>query len=479
MTALLANNLIANLKAKQQARKKVLYPTKADFIQYMQSRYVQVNSTLVDLKRPDNTPKVKDLEVKMLNSGFFKKDDATLSTLSLVMVDDKEYNPTMPPLWYDEQNDLSFLNTYQQPSKRTLEPSPEFQNIWDDYMALLARDPSERPLLVKWLAHQVQCNTRSKIALLLYGKSTGTGKGTLQMILSELHGDSNSFKPKDSAAFMTGRFTPELEGKTLLILDELYHDGYKVANNAKIMITDDKMDVEPKGKGFRRITAYFDMIAASNKEHPIWLEPTDRRWLCFNVQHDNPLLPPSDPENARSTGVVKAIRSLLEDPDTKENTIAMIRHILLDVDLSDFQPHIGIPHTKDTKSLIVNSGSISEVSFEKAWDSAAPTELYFNADEWFTTHLEGKEISSAAKFNLLTSVGCVQFDPSKDGRPRQMKLCPHDTTKNGSRGWWITPLGFEIGISPEMKVAQIKQTAADYEESLIDDPSLEEMRIPI
>lgn len=445
----------------------------------MQSRYVRVNSKIVDLKLPDTLPKVGDLEVKMINSGYFRKDDAALANLDLVIVDDKEYNPTMPQLWYNTQDDLSFLNTYQKPSKRTLTPSKEFLDIWDNYIALLARDATERPLLISWLAHQVQRNTRSKIALLLYGKSTGTGKGTLQMILSELHGDSNSFKPKDSAAFMTGRFTPELEGKTLLILDELYHDGYKVANNAKIMITDDQMDVEPKGKGFRRITAYFDMIAASNKEHPIWLEPTDRRWLCFNVQHDQPLLPPSDPENNRSTTIVKAIRSLLEDPNTKDDTIAMIRHILSNVDISDYKPHLGIPHTKATKDLIVNSGSISESAFEKAWDTSSPTGLYFNADEWFSNHLDGKELSAATKCNLLTGVGCVQFTSSKCGRPRQMKLCPHDMTKNGSRGWWITALGFEVGITPEMKVAQIKEVVEDYEQSIIDSPSIDDMRIPL
>ncbi|XNJ75844.1 primase-helicase family protein [Vibrio cyclitrophicus] len=230
------------------------------------------------------------------------------------------------------KNGYNYLNYWQPVAFTPIEPEPEEMTMWDEYLLFLAGcSEDKRELIEKWIANAVLFpRQRSLFALLLYGESKGTGKGTLQLVMDKLLG-IYTLKPEDPVNFVTGRFKSGLEGKTLCVFDEVYYDGFGFANHLKQMTTEPNFWVEAKGKDTKKIDNHVSILATSNRLQPIWVEAGDRRWMCINVEWNNPSQNGEHPDNQEQGKLVQRVRDWVENDRQVESKLLWL---LQKVDLS-------------------------------------------------------------------------------------------------------------------------------------------------
>ena len=285
---------------KQQQERKVSFYSKfdeaKDFDDYLSNRFVCYAPTgkYLDLdKESEQFFTDRLINSLMVESELYSDVPSSLTAFKkgntgLVTVEGIEYNPSSDVLY--RVGDAEYLNLYNAPNLTRSKPTESERIVFNDYLTLLASDKDERTFLLQWLAHVAKHpEQRTQVGILLYGKSNGAGKGTFQELVSGLVGASNTFKPADSAKFITGRFKAELKTKKLLILDELYHEGFKVSNAVKPLVTEPTIALEGKGDNQVMSPAWFEIVASSNAVQPLWLEKQDRRWFCLRVEKPSPI----------------------------------------------------------------------------------------------------------------------------------------------------------------------------------------------
>jgi len=461
--------LSAVIRKQQKERKNnfnSLFPNKNEHNNYLCDRFVHYAPTgkYIDLDKEDVeffTEKL--IHSLMVESELYNDDVASSLTAfkkgktGLITVEGIKYIPSNDVLF--RVGDAEYLNLYKAPNLTRQAPTQAQRTLFENYISLLACDDNERYFLLQWLAHVASHpDQRTQVGVLLYGKSNGAGKGTFQELVSGLVGSHNTFKPADSAKFITGRFKSELKTKKLLILDELYDDGFKVSDAAKPLVTEPNIALEGKGKDQIMAPAWFEVVASSNAIQPLWLEKQDRRWFCLRVEKPNP----NDkdcPANTPFDNTVRSFRLWLEEEP--EKAIHIIRALLDEVKLTDFKPWVGgALVTKDQKELVHTSVSIKEGTFKKDWDSYLQHDgkhkLIIKYDDWFNEYSNETVASGSCQKSYLESVGCFGFGTQKS------------IQGNRSRNYMITPLGFEMGINKTCTATKVNKIIIDYNVSIID-----------
>jgi len=460
--------LSPQIRRQQQERKDSFYSkfdAAIDFDEYLSDRFVCYAPTgkYLDLDK-ESEQFFTDRLIKslMVESELYSDVSSSLTAFKkgntgLVTVEGIEYNPSNDVLY--RVGDAEYLNLYKAPDLTRREPLESERAVFTDYLALLAPERAERAFLLQWLAHVAKHpEQRTQVGVLLYGKSNGAGKGTFQELVSGLVGTNNTFKPADSASFIMGRFKAELKTKKLLILDELYHEGFKVSNAVKPLVTEPTIALEGKGLDQVMSPAWFEIVASSNAVQPLWLEKQDRRWFCLRVEKPSPIN--SDSTNDEFNKVVRKFRTwLVEQP---VHSIEVIRFILDEVDLTNFKPWAGEGAliTKDQQELVHTSVSIKEGTFKKDWDDYLKHDgkhkLIIKYDEWFDRYSNESVASCSYQKAYLESVGCFSFGTQKTVQGTR------------SRNFMITPLGFEMGILKTCSATKINKIITNYSASIID-----------
>jgi hypothetical protein len=458
------------IRNEQTNRKNMFNAGFADrqsFDTYLTNRFVRLTPTgkYFDLTKEGecflNERVIKNL---ITESNLYAGDEDSALTAfkkkktGLVDVEGIKYQPDREKLF--RLGDSEYLNLYKPPNLDRQQATAIQRTLFNDYISLLANIEEERLFLLQWLSHIAHNpEKRTQVGVLLYGKSHGVGKGTFQELMSGLVGHPNTFKPADSASFITGRFKAELKTKRLLILDELYHNGFKVSNAAKPLVTEPTIALEGKGDNQVMSQAWFEIVASSNSIQPLWLEKHDRRWFCLRVEKPNPNSK-ADPLNIQFDNTVRSFRLWLEDePD---QAIAVIRSLLDEINLDDFKPWItGALVTKDQQELVHTSVSTKQVEFEKDWKHYLSTmgkhELIIKYDEWFETYSPESVHTPSTKKSYLEHVGCTSFGVAKQIQGER------------SRSFMITPLGFEVGITKHSTGSKISAITSDYAATIIDE----------
>jgi hypothetical protein len=456
------------IRNRQQERKDTFYSKfneAIDFDEYLSNRFICYAPTgkYLDLDK-ESEQFFTDRLIKslMVESELYRDVSSSLTAFKkgntgLVTVEGIEYNPSNDVLY--RVGDAEYFNLYKAPNLTRREPTENEKAVFTDYLTLLAPDREERAFLLQWIAHVAKHpEQRTQVGVLLYGKSNGAGKGTFQELISGLVGTSNTFKPANSAAFITGRFKAELKTKKLLILDELYHEGFKVSNAVKPLVTEPTIALEGKGKDQVMAPAWFEIVASSNAVQPLWLEKQDRRWFCLRVEKPSPIN--DDVANVEFNKIVREFRTwLVEQP---VHSLEVIRFILDEVNLTDFKPWAGEGTliTKDQQELVHTSVSIKEGTFKKDWDSYLQHDgkhkLIIKYDDWFDKYSNETVASASCQKSYLESVGCFGFGTQKS------------IQGDRSRNYMITPLGFEMGIHKTCNATKVNKIIIDYNASIID-----------
>ncbi|MFM2592780.1 primase-helicase family protein [Vibrio harveyi] len=369
-------------------------------------------------------------------------EDAINKMSEVVSVDTR---PDKGQFFYNKLGEL-MVNRYQAKEVEKLEPPMPVMQMLDDYFDFLAGGRDEvKQYIINWCAQLVfKPEQRNKVALLLYGRSQGTGKGTLQSMLIKLLGIQGVSKPNDSKEAMLSRFKGQLENKRLLILDELYHDGFAVSEKAKPLITEDYLDAEKKGVDARSIRIYFAMLATSNKMQPLWLEANDRRWTCVNVEFARPRKPRTHPDNQLQAAMVDSFRTWLEGDEKAENYCAW--YLDNRSNLEGFDTNLSLV-TPEYDELVANSVDLAVTDFEETIQEVINSGvLYVHASTLFEedSRLKKHKISRHRRKDLLLAHGFEPFPEVRIG----------SKTK---KGFYVAPIVKERELSDEAVKKQIKE----------------------
>ena len=225
--------------------------------------------------------------LKTIYSDWRSKDDGKSNFITKWMKDiDKRRYQTVdfapPPCTVPDQ----VFNTFYgfKASLLTCEPAIDMGVIEEFIDILAGREASAKKYLLDWMASCVQrpAQKSDATAVLLHSTVQGVGKNMLIEFLGrDIIGTNYYKKPRSIADTVFGRFADALENTVLLFLDET-KGLQKYAEDLKGLITDDEVTIERKGMMPMTFRNAVRLIMATNNDHTIKVEATDRRYVLIN-----------------------------------------------------------------------------------------------------------------------------------------------------------------------------------------------------
>lgn len=218
--------------------------------------------------------------------------------------------PSNPQRLFLERGAVS-INVWSQPAYRGLKINSADADVIDEFLNYLFQTDAERELFVNWLAYSLHNESdKPTWAPFLYSGSKGTGKSTLCRIMTELFGEQNT-AVQNNVDKLTQQFNATLLRSKLVICEETHlQQGSSKGNTLKTYITDPFILVEQKGKEQVRARNVTCFVFTSNFL-PDWMEPGERRYAVFDVDHDGRAGGPAADAFARLVGRVHAF---LDEP---------------------------------------------------------------------------------------------------------------------------------------------------------------------
>lgn len=178
-------------------------------------------------------------------------------------------------------------------AKRVENPTEETKNglelLKSYFMEVIAcNDVKIYNYVMSWLRALVDVKVQlTEKMIILVSKKQGTGKSTFADFVSEfLLRKSVHVSSSCSTDPVVGEFNKHLEGKRLIIIDELSakHNEYKNEwNKLKKLITDKTLSVHEKGQTRYDTDNVGNYFASTNYTSGIFADPTDRRLVVLEV----------------------------------------------------------------------------------------------------------------------------------------------------------------------------------------------------
>lgn len=137
--------------------------------------------------------------------------------------------------------------------------------------------------VIGWIASMIQHpGVKNETALILKGLQ-GIGKNTFTNVISELL-SGYSCKNVTDISELTGNFNSIVEGKMLIVLNELRNcgdDRMANFNSLKSIITDDTIRINEKNQPRRTAENVANFIFVTNNPYPVKIEVGDRRYVVL------------------------------------------------------------------------------------------------------------------------------------------------------------------------------------------------------
>lgn len=215
-----------------------------------------------------------------------KGDENIIHLSELLLVEDEVFNLEEMQEFY-KKDGCWYLNTFK-PSRYLMllmrqykEPKTILQLIFH----LVNYDQARFDCFLNWLASCFQTLKKSQIAILFKGVQ-GAGKGTLFKIIQQLFGEEYC-KEINGDSLRSNYLGGFIENTLFVNFDEFSHQtiGKSSFNSfLKAFITNDSITAEKKNQDLEKPTKlYAQTILFSNAEHPIEIEPSDRRFTVFTT----------------------------------------------------------------------------------------------------------------------------------------------------------------------------------------------------
>lgn len=254
------------------------------------------------------------------------------------VVDAVGLNPGAPRLY--EEDRRRYVNRYFPEKVEMLQPLPHeteaFLYLWNRMT-----DPVFPKWLMKFYAHALQKpGIKITSAPLVYSAETGTGKNTICKVIPELLFGQRWVRTM-TGNVLGGQFNDTLGETWWLYLEELRAGSTKlerthVTNKIKAWVTDNTLEVHPKGMKPFDIRNRIQITATSNFDDALQLDNNDRRWAVCEL-HD-PI-----PER-EAVDLYHFLNS--------ERAPGVLRKIFMDVNLTGFNPAARAPSTVAKVTMI-------------------------------------------------------------------------------------------------------------------------------
>jgi hypothetical protein len=267
--------------------------------------YVRKDGKYYDVEEPGAALSRDDVErviIQRIKEEFPSSDlsQDVVRQLLQVLIKDRFVDPRRSiPIWSGLRQSMpgnaqtltfkrmvATINTWRAPDYRSLGVKEQDFGPFSDFLETTFTRPSERRMLLDWLAWCLQ-NERDKPgwAPFLYSSTKGSGKSTFAKVAGMLFGARNTATENNFDKLLSRFNAPILERK-LVICEELYvPPGSDKANAIKTFITEKETVAEHKYQAVQQVEQVCAFIFITNHK-PIWLEPEDRRFYVIEVDHD-------------------------------------------------------------------------------------------------------------------------------------------------------------------------------------------------
>lgn len=318
------------------------------------------------------------------------------------------------------------LNLWQPPSLKPSGNKVDRSEV-SLFLELLERwfpNDMERNYFGRWLAHAVRKPEERMIATPVLRSAHGIGKGFLvETLLSNLIG-------KQSVAVcglkdVVGEFNDVVQGKTLLLIDEVYKSKKSTTDALKSFQGNSTIPLKRKHKPTVTIGNYINFIVTSNDHVPLMLEKGDRRfWVPDFIKHKE-----SQAETA------DFINSKLK-PWLLDGGFQLVRDYLEQVNLNNFKATDAAPSTASKTEMMGFSTEdrIEELLLPIIEENSVLT-LKLVKDKIAGNFEKG--VSDAVVASALLRLGCKQ-------------------KRGTTQKYYITPKGLEEGFSEATPPKQLE-----------------------
>lgn len=212
-----------------------------------------------------------------------------LNLYKIPTVQGRRYVPGEDPLFHSAEG--QFANTYPEnevpDTPDTLRPRDKLAIARvKNHIRHLLVEPRERELLADWLSWVVQNpGQRMNWTILLQGVE-GDGKSFFGYLLAAVMGESNV--QMLDAGILESPFTDWAVGQCVTCVEEVRlikaHNKYEVLNKMKTFITNNKIDVHPKGKAGYNTTNRTSYMLFSNYRDALPIDENVRRYCVLFSQ---------------------------------------------------------------------------------------------------------------------------------------------------------------------------------------------------
>lgn len=189
--------------------------------------------------------------------------------------------PDRPPFFFVD-GDL-YRNIWVRP--KLISRPGSFERIKAVIRYLVGGDEKALEYVVNWCARKVRFPGEPVPTTILLMGAGGTGKNLLFEVLRHIIGKENSVAITEST--LSKEFNGSYAQKLLVFGNELFADHKRkggsgsLADQLKDQITDPTIEIERKGVDRVTIRNRAAYIFATNKQRPICLDESDRRWSVF------------------------------------------------------------------------------------------------------------------------------------------------------------------------------------------------------
>lgn len=323
------------------------------------------------------------------------------------VVDAVGLHPGAGRLYKEDGRD--YVNRYYRTKIEPIAPLPHeeeaFLFLWSRM-----RDQSFQRWLMKFYAHALQKpGIKIQTAPLLYSAETGTGKNTICHVIPQLL-FGEKWVRTISGAVLNSSFNDTVGETWWLYLEELRSGATKadrvaLTNKLKAWITDNMIEVHPKGLKPFNIRNRLQVTATSNFDDALQLDNNDRRWAICEM--DDSLT------EREATDIYHFLNS--------ERAPAVLRHIFSKVSLTGFSPTARAPLTLAKVTMIrAGIGAWESTIVEWMMQGRPPfnRDLFRIQDAYEQLQGRGGPQSAMALRNVLTKppFNCVQLPNARTTR---------------------------------------------------------------
>jgi hypothetical protein len=396
-------------------------------LQAVKTRFVRVNSNTAYPRFRDVVTGIEQADPGILYDWYRKNSNSTTPTKSsaellnvLSWVYGDGFQPNGPVVLSGNLQNLWQAPHIKPSGKRVLstkvQPFLEFMDRWFPI-------DSERNYFLWWMAHTVRCPEVRIIATPVLRSDHGTGKGFFaESLMTPLLGRKSVAQV--ALKEVVGDFNDVLEGKTFIMIDEVYKSKKSTTDALKSFQGNSTFPLRRKHKPTVTVDNYVNFIVTSNGHIPLAIEDGDRRfWIPQFIKHS---------ESPQETG--HFINAVFK-PWLLSGGLQVVRDYLESVDLGQYRATDPAPTTasKNDISGLNQADQLPETLKSLIEEKSFKVVTVGCLKSALTAYTEVSQYqlpSDPALVSALLEIGCI-------------------AKRTNSGRYYITPIGTEAGLSKD------------------------------